>query len=200
MKKYRLCPVSLNLENKACLVIGGGNIAEKRVRAVLDCGAQVRVISPQVTPVLARLSQRGSIVWIRDIFREAHLGSPDVICGATDDPSANAWIYNLAKKRHCLVNLADDPRHCDFHFPAVVRRGHLAVAVSTDGQSPAFAAWLAKLLDDLLDRYLGRVLARYAQLRPKMKALYPRMTDRAQAWQRMLDEEGPRVLAVSSKQ
>jgi uroporphyrin-III C-methyltransferase/precorrin-2 dehydrogenase/sirohydrochlorin ferrochelatase len=70
------------------------------------------------------------------------------------------------------------------------------VAVSTDGQSPAFAAWLAKLLDDLLDRYLGRVLARYARLRPKMKARYPRMTDRAQAWQRMLDEEEPRVLAA----
>ncbi len=194
MRKPRLYPVSLNLQGKECLVIGGGALAEKRVTSLLECGASVQVVSPELTPALARLARRGSISWIRDIFRQEHLGSPDVVFGATDDREANHWLYRLAKERHCLVNLADDPPRCDFHLPSVVRRGNLAVAVSTDGQSPAFAAWVAKLFDRVLDQGAGKVLARYARLRPRMKARYPEMQQRAQAWQRVLDRESPRIL------
>ncbi|HEY3129380.1 MAG TPA: bifunctional precorrin-2 dehydrogenase/sirohydrochlorin ferrochelatase [Acidobacteriota bacterium] len=194
MRKPKLYPVSLNLQGKTCLVIGGGAVAEKRVKSLLQCGALVRLVSPQLTPALSRLARHGSVSWIKDVFREEHIGAPQVVVGATDDRTANHWIYQLAKKRHCLVNLADDPPHCDFHLPAVVRRGNLALAVSTDGQSPAFAAWVAKLLDRLLDRGAGKVLARYARLRPRMKALYPGMRQRAEAWQCVLEKESPRIL------
>ena len=193
MKSQRLFPVSLNLSGKSCVVIGGGKVAEKRIASLLDCGARVRVVTPALRRPLLRLARRGEVEWIRDTFREKHLAGADVVFGATDDRSANHWIYQAARQRHCLVNLADDPIHCDFHVPSVVRRGNLALAISTDGQAPAFSAWLAGMFDRFLNRRLGVAVGRYSRLRPKLKARYPSMQARVRAWQEVIEKDPPQI-------
>lgn len=193
MKNQRLFPASLNLAGKSCLVIGGGKIAEKRVKSLLSCGASVRIVSPQVSRLLRRLAKREAVEWTRDTFKESYLAGMQVVFGATDDRSANQAVYRSAKQRHCLVNLADDPLHCDFHVPSVVRRGNLALAISTDGKAPAFSAWLAKALDRFLNRRLGMTVARYSRLRSGMKAQYPSMRARVKAWQEVIEKDPPPI-------
>jgi siroheme synthase-like protein len=197
MEQPQLFPVSLNLQGKTCLVVGGGAVAEKRVRSLLSCGAVVRLVSPDVTPWLAEAAEVGTLVWKHEPFRPEHTDGAMVVCVATSERETNAEIYRLAKQRHCLVNVADDPPHCDFYMPAVVRRGHLTVAVSTEGQAPAFAAWLCRLFDRILDRRLDRVVAGYARIRPLMKQRYPEMRPRVQAWERRIEDDAPQVFHQS---
>jgi siroheme synthase-like protein len=139
--------------------------------------------------------------WQQEWFQPKHLAAIAVVFIATSDRQTNAWITTLAKQQHCLVNVADDPALCDFSMPAIVRRGDLTLAVSTAGQSPAFAAWLRKRLERLLDHRLGQVVAHYARLRPFMKQCYPDMRTRAQAWDQLLTDDAPpafRTMATNS--
>ncbi|MBI3940465.1 MAG: bifunctional precorrin-2 dehydrogenase/sirohydrochlorin ferrochelatase [Acidobacteria bacterium] len=186
-------PASLNLDRRVCLVIGGGPAAEKRIRALLGCGASVRVVSPSVTPAIAKWARRNSIRWIRGGIGRNHFDGADLVFGTSEDRSANARIYRWAKKCRCLVNVTDEPALCDFYMPAVIRRGHLTLAVSTDGQSPAFAAWAARRLDQIVSHKAGQILARYARLRAKVKKRYPDVGLRAQVWQELLADESPEI-------
>lgn len=184
-----LFPVSLNLQGKTCLVVGGGIIAEKRVRSLLACQALVRLVSPQTTPWLATAATRGLVQWEQSPFAPAHLHGVAIVFVATDDRQTNAWVGQLARQERCLVNVADDPEHCDFYMPAVVRRDHLSVAISTDGQAPALAAWLRKQFDRLLAKDLGQLVARYSGLRASMQERYPDMPARVEAWEQLLASE-----------
>lgn len=197
MATQAILPVSLHLQGKTCLVVGGGAVAETRVRTLLSCQALVRLVSPEVTPWLATIAHRGVLQWHQALFQPGHLAAITVVFIATSDRQTNAWITTLAKQQHCLVNVADDPALCDFSMPAIVRRGDLTLAVSTAGQSPAFAAWLRKRLERLLDLRLGQVVAHYARLRPFMKQCYPDMRTRAQAWDQLLTDDAPPVFRTT---
>jgi precorrin-2 dehydrogenase/sirohydrochlorin ferrochelatase len=191
MDAPHLFPVSLNLQHKRCLVVGGGAVAERRVRSLLACRAVVHLVSPEVTSGLAQLARQGAIQWTQETFQPAHLHEMAVVLVATNNPRTNAQIASLARQQHCLVNIADDPVHCDFYLPAVVRRGHLTLAISTEGHAPAFTAWLRKQLERLLDPRLSHIVARYAALRPEMQQRYPDLQARAQAWEQLLAAEVP---------
>jgi siroheme synthase-like protein len=191
MATQAILPVSLHLQGKTCLVVGGGTVAETRVRTLLACQALVRLVSPEVTPWLATMARRGDLQWRQGLFQPRHLAAVAVVFIATADRQTNAWIATLARQQHCLVNVADDPTLCDFSMPAIVRRGDLTLAISTAGQSPAFAAWLRKRLERLLDHRLGQVVAHYARLRPFVKQRYPDMRARAKVWDQLLTDDAP---------
>jgi len=199
MAAQPLLPISLQLQGKTCLVVGGGVVAETRVRTLLACQGRVRLVSPQVTPWLSHLAQEGTIAWQHEVFHPVHLQAVAVVFVATDDRSTNAHIATLARAQHCLVNVADDPAYCDFFMPALVHRGDLTLAISTAGQAPAFASWLRKRLERLLDHRLGHMLAYYATLRPVMKQRYPDMSARAQAWEQLLNDDPPSLFHATSE-
>ena len=196
MQALHLLPISLNLQDKRCVVVGGGSGAEKRVRSLLACGAAVQVVSPALTPGLAALAQQGAILWTPDTLRPEVLDAAFVVFVVTHDQQTNAHVARLARQHGCLVNVADDPAHCDFYMPAVVRRNHLTLAISTEGQAPGFAAWLRSRFERLLSPQLGDAVARYARLRPGMQQRYPDLQARAQAWEQLLTAEAPRVFQV----
>lgn len=193
-----LFPISLNLQQKPCLVVGGGTIAERRVQTLLSCGATVHLVSPTATPWLTAAAQRGAIRWTPEVFQPAHLDGVAIVLVATNKSQVNADIAALARQRHCLINVVDDPAHCDFYLPAVVRRGALALAISTEGQAPAFAGWLRRQLDRLLAPHLGEVLTRYAALRFDMQQRYPDLSERAAAWAALLAREAPVLFTQSA--
>ena len=154
----RYYPIMLRLEGETCLVVGGGPVAERRTRGLLDAGAAVRVVAPAVTDGLKRMADEGYIAWIRREYREEDLGGVR-LCIAAADRKTNRRVAGEARRRGILVNAADDREAGSFAVPAVVRRGRLVMAVTASGASPALAARVAR---ELAERY-GESWADYAE-------------------------------------
>src|SRR3972149_70484 len=133
----RYYPVFLDIAGKPVVVIGGGEVAARKVEGLLDAGAQVTVVSPELHPDLRVLVDAGRGRHIQREYRPGDIKGQKPAFVATDDRSANAAVAREGKERGVWVNAVDDPPNCDFVMPGVVRRGDLVVAVSPSGGSPA---------------------------------------------------------------
>lgn len=143
----RYLPVLLRLDGRCCVVVGGGEVAERKVRALLEVEAQVALIAPALTPALAAMAKVGAIVHRCVDFQPGGLDGAALVYVATDDPALDAAVAAEARRRGIPVNVADAPELCSFITPAVVRRGPLQIAVSTSGASPAIARRLRAELE-----------------------------------------------------
>lgn len=139
-----LFPMFLKLTGRRCLVVGGGNIATPKIRSLLDSGAEVRVVAPQGSFPVTEWAQQGLITWDQRRFEESDLGGVFLVIAGTSDSDLNGAVFSAAQRRNILCNAVDDPEHCDFFYPALVRRGDFQVAISTAGHSPALAQRLRK--------------------------------------------------------
>lgn len=149
----KLYPIMMNLEEKTVVVVGGGNVAGRKVVGLLDSGARVTVISPELDDGLRKLADQGRIEWIPEPFDEAMLGRyPEVVLlfGATNRREVNVRIHRAAVERKIPCNVADVPDLCTFTVPAVITQGELLIAVSTGGSSPALAR---RIREDLQKRF-----------------------------------------------
>jgi len=149
MKYYPIC---LRIEGERCLVVGGGKVAERKVRGLLDSGAGVVVISPELTDGLARLQAGGVIGWEARGYQQGDVAGFFLVMAATDAVEVQDLVQADAEQYHILLNVADVPDKCNFILPALVQRGPLSLAISTSGKSPA----LAKKLRQELERWLGK--------------------------------------------
>ena len=173
----RYYPIMLRLEGETCLVVGGGPVAERRTRGLLDAGAAVRVVAPAATEGLKRLASERYITWIRREYRDEDLEGVR-LCFAAADRETNRRVAGEAARRGILVNAADDREIGSFAAPAVVRRGRLVLAVTASGASPALAGRIAR---ELAKRY-GESWADYAEwlyrLREAARAAVPDTRER----------------------
>ena len=149
----RYYPIFLDVRGRRAVVVGGGKVAERKVRKLLRAGAVVRVISPELTPGLDRLGREHKIHVTRRRFRKGELSrsranarSPLLVFAATDDPAAQFAVRRDARAAGALVNVADNADDCDFIVPASFTRGDLHVAISTSGTGPALARFLRQRL------------------------------------------------------
>jgi precorrin-2 dehydrogenase/sirohydrochlorin ferrochelatase len=140
--------VLLDITGKLCAVIGGGSVAERKVKCLLESGAVVRVVSPEVTGDLAVLADQGTIEWRQKSYADEDLDGAVLVFAATNSREVQERICRKAEKNGQLINVADDPVSCSFHVPATVRRGDLTLAVSTSGKSPAVAAIIRQQLEE----------------------------------------------------
>ena len=143
MKPPTAYPVNLIVDGRPCLVVGGGAIAARKVAGLRACGASVHVVAPAVSDEVRR---QPGVTWDERPYRPTDLDGRRLVIAATDDPSVNAAVYADAEAAGVWVNGADDPAHCSFTLPSVLRRGSLMVTVSTGGRSPALAVWLRERL------------------------------------------------------
>ena len=143
----RYYPVCLDIQERCCLVVGGGQVGTRKVRTLLDCGAQVTVVSPEGTPELAEMARKGRVIWERRDYRDGDQAGMFLVIGATDVEALNRRIQQEAESDGRLCNIADQPERCNFVLPAVIQKGDLMIAVSTSGKSPAFAKHLRRLLE-----------------------------------------------------
>ena len=134
----------LKLAGRKCLVVGAGKIGESKIRSLLVAHANVRVVAPRVTPAVAAWARAGVIAWEGREFRATDLDVMFLVVAATSSVDVNDVIFQEARRRQVLCNVVDDPERCDFYYPAVVRRGALQVAISTEGKSPALAQRLRR--------------------------------------------------------
>jgi precorrin-2 dehydrogenase / sirohydrochlorin ferrochelatase len=144
MKYY---PVNLDMTNKRCVVVGGGDIAERKVERLLECGAQVTVVSKSLTPALKARKKTGQMDHIDRDYEDQALDGAFMVIGATDRKDVNERISKDAVARGLLVNIVDDPDRCNFILPSLVQQGDLSIAISTGGKSPALAKKLRKELE-----------------------------------------------------
>jgi precorrin-2 dehydrogenase/sirohydrochlorin ferrochelatase len=129
----------LMLRGRRCLVVGGGDIGLEKVEGLLACGGDVTLVAPEVVPELAEYAREGSIGWQQRSYEESDLEGALMVIAATNDSEINIGVYEDASKRTMLVNVVDVPPLCNFILPAIVRNGPLAIAISTQGASPALA-------------------------------------------------------------
>jgi len=166
----RYYPLCLDISGKRCVVVGGGNVAERKVERLLACGARVEVVAKALTPVLAAWKGEGRIVHREADFEEAHLSGASLVIGATDDETVNGRIAKNARARGIPVNIVDDPARCDFILPSVVERGDLLIAVSTGGKSPALARKVREELEEAYGPEYAVLLEILGELREKVIA------------------------------
>ncbi len=182
-------PVYLDLRGRRCVVVGGGLVAERKVNSLLEAEAKVVVISPRLTPGLQALVAGGRIAWTERTYRSGDLAGAFLAVGAAGERSVNRRVWQEATRRGVLVNVVDDPSHCDFIMPSVVRRGDLIVAVSTGGRAPALAVRLRQWLEGVLGWEYARFLEMAGGVRAQMAARYPDPGERRQMWYRLVDSD-----------
>ena len=144
MKYY---PVNLDIRHQSCLVVGGGAVGTRKVKTLLDCGAAVTVVSPEVTSPLSVLAAENRISLKLRPYRASDLDGVFLVIGATDSKVLNCAIHDDARRLGKLCNIADQPDLCNFTLPSVIERGDLIIAISTSGKSPALAGRLRKQIE-----------------------------------------------------
>jgi uroporphyrin-III C-methyltransferase/precorrin-2 dehydrogenase/sirohydrochlorin ferrochelatase len=182
-------PVFLNLRGRHAVVVGGGAVAEQKVRGLLAAGAHVTVVSPETTPGLGDLAARGSVEVRRRPYRTGDLLGVWLAIAATDDRAANATVWAEAEQEGVLLNAVDDVDHCNFIAPAIHREGDITVAVSTAGKSPALAARLRDRIGRLIGRAEARLCELLGELRPELAERVPDTRARTALWYRIVDSD-----------
>ncbi len=165
MKYY---PVHLDINNRKVLVVGGGSVGTRKVKTLLDCGARVTVVSPEVSRQLRELAASGDIILAERSYQSEDLTGVFVVIGATDDETLNQQISSDADRLNTLCNIADRPEVCNFILPSIVQRDDLVITISTSGQSPALAKKLRKTLENQFGEEYGTLLQLMGAIRKKL--------------------------------
>jgi len=161
-------PLFLDITDRRCVVVGGGEVAERKAGRLLDFGASVAVVGMTLTPCLETMKKEGRIDHIAADYDKAVIDDAFLVIGATDSDEVNAEISHDARAKGILVNIVDDPDKCDFVLPSLLRQGDLLIAISTGGKSPALAKKLREDMEQLFGTEYGTLLEVMGQLREKL--------------------------------
>ena len=192
-------PIAIDLKDKPCLIVGGGEVALRKAQALLEVGARVTVIAPAVVSELADLG-------VNVLTRHYEAGDVEgyaLVFAATGDRAVNSAVSREAVEQGVLVNVVDDPDLCAFIVPSVVRRGELILAITTSGKSPALSKKIRREIESIYGPEYGELVELMGELRDEVKAKYASQDDREAAFNRLLDcgilelvKEGKRVEAL----
>ena len=182
-------PIFLNLTDRPCLVVGGGDVAARKVNQLLKAQAKVTVVAPELCKELSEKHDRQEINFIAETFSEQQLASATLVIAATDDEIINQEISVLAQAKSIPVNVVDNPKLCSFIMPSVVERQPVQIAISTGGASPVLARLLRARLETLIPSSFGHLAELMARFRSRVKQRYPNMRERRRFWEHIL--QGP---------
>jgi siroheme synthase-like protein len=155
-------PIFVEMHGRRVLLVGGGHVADEKIHKLIDAGAEVTVVAPELIDPVRCYVEEGRAHWTPRAFEAGDTSGFDLVMVATDDGEVNRAVAEEAHAHGIWVNAADDAANCDFILPSLARRGRIAIAASTGGASPALARWLRERLDEFLSREvvaLGDVLA-----------------------------------------
>lgn len=178
-------PLSLKIKGKRCVVVGGGGVARRKVRTLLEHGANVEVISPDPCPELNKLGGAGEIKVLRRHYQPGDLQGAFLAIAATDDSEINQQVVKEAQEKAVPVNVADDAEDSDFILPSYLRRGALTIAVSTAGISPALARKIRSRLEKDFGAEYDSLLRLVGEVRTELKRQGIKVT--GDDWQEALD-------------
>jgi len=165
----RYYPIFLDLRDRPVVVIGGGDVARRKVEGLLDAGATVTVVSPYLHPNLVALHGQGRIIHIPRHYQPGDLKGYALAFVATDDPSVNASVAAEGRDSSVWVNAVDDPPNCDFIMPSIIHRGELTVAISSGGASPAATRKIREELEEFLGAEYPLLLEVASEVRAELR-------------------------------
>ncbi|MDE1190485.1 MAG: siroheme synthase CysG [Pantoea sp.] len=177
-------PLFADLKNRPVLVVGGGDIAARKIELLRRAGAHVRVTARELGHELQALHEIAAIEWVAQTFDAEQLEGVFLVIAATDNNILNGQVFDAANARHKLVNVVDDQPKCSFIFPSIVDRSPLVVAISSSGTAPVLARLLREKIEALLPANLGQMALVAGQWRDKVKQRYRQMSERRRFWER----------------
>jgi precorrin-2 dehydrogenase / sirohydrochlorin ferrochelatase len=187
-------PIYLNLEGRLCVVIGGGVIAEGKIKALLEAGAEVTLVSPELTRWLETLVDEGRIRYVARGYEPGDLHGAFLAISATDERAINEQVWAEANRLNIMVNVVDDTPHCNFIAASIMRRGDLAIAISTSGSAPALAVRLRERLEREIGEEYAHFLDIAARLRAPLLARFPNFEERKARWYDLVDSDALELL------
>lgn len=187
--RHHTYPLCMHLRGRPCLVVGGGRVAQRKIAGLLRADARVTVVSPAAGKMIQNWAARGRLVWHKKVFAEQSLRGVQAAFAATDDRAVNSAVAAACRRRGILVNVADKPEESDFFVPAVIRRGSLTIAISTEGKSPLFAKRLRRDLEGLLSAAQGEGLELLGKQRARIQQLMPDAVQRRRLLKLLADKE-----------
>lgn len=176
-------PLFAAVKDRPVLVIGGGEIAARKITFLRRAGAHVQIVARRLDPQLQQLADEQAVHWIATEFDESQLDAVFLVIAATNDSALNRRVFDAANARHRLVNVVDDQPLCSFIFPSIVDRSPLIVAISSGGNAPVLARLLREKIEALLPGNLGRMAAVAGRWRTRIKAFRRTTDDRRRFWE-----------------
>jgi siroheme synthase-like protein len=169
-----LFPVFLKLESLNTLVVGGGNVALEKLRALFENSphAKVRVVAKEIIPQVREFMLERNISFTERLFHVKDLEEISLVIIAINDKTASKEIHEACAKRRILTNVADTPEYCDFYLGSIVRKGNLKIAVSTNGKSPTIAKRIKEVLSEAFPEEIDDVLSNMEKIRNELKGSF----------------------------
>ena len=180
----KLLPVALNVQDKRCLIVGGGSVAQRKAKSLVECGAQVTVISPDLCDGFA--SFMGNIQHLPRVFQSGDVQDYYVVFACTSNPAVNATVAREAQAQGIWCNVADDPAESDFHSAAAVRRGEVCIGITTAGGSPALARHLKTQVEQCIGPEYEQLLEIVSLRRAALQEKFDAQQERAEIWRAIL--------------
>ncbi|MFS1892568.1 bifunctional precorrin-2 dehydrogenase/sirohydrochlorin ferrochelatase [Vibrio lentus] len=183
----RYFPMFLDVENKPILVVGGGEVACRKVDSLLRAGADVTLVSPKVEPYLKQLVDDNKVRWVQNFYSSQLISQNYLqVWATTDNPDLNHQVHNDAKEMGILVNVVDDLPYCDFITPSMINRGRIQIAISSGGASPVLVRNIREKLETVLPQNIGLIADFGASKRNSIKEFFPTVDERRKFWERFL--------------
>lgn len=179
-------PIFMNLHGRRALIVGGGEVAARKCALLQQAGAQILVVSPQLTGLLQQMHQDGAIAYRQGEFAESDLEQVALVIAATDDEAVNRQVSELANARQLPVNVVDNPELCSFIVPSIIDRSPVQIAVSTGGSSPVLARLLRARLESAIPSAYGRLASLVENFRDKVKSRFDNVNARRKFWEEVL--------------
>jgi len=186
MAKY---PIFLELGGRRVVVVGGGAVALRKARTLLEAGARLVVVAEEPSDVLTALCTQHGAELIRSKYAKQYITGAVLVVAATNDAKVNEQVYRDCQTLEILCNVVDDPQHCDFFVPAVVKRGDLQIAIGTEGNCPAYSGHLRQKLETQFTEEHGRFVAELEHVRREIIDAIPTSTDRKALLGGLVDDE-----------
>ncbi|WP_444995253.1 siroheme synthase CysG [Aliikangiella sp. IMCC44359] len=187
-------PLFMDIKEKQCLVVGGGEIAYRKVSALLNAGAQVIVVAKKIGEQLISISDNLSLTLLTEQYSSSHLKDKSLVIAATDNKALNKMVSNEAKKINLPVNVVDNPDLCSFIFPAIIERGPISIAVCSNGNAPVLGRLLRAKIESIIPFQYGKLAELAQKYRAKVKSIFSNTNQRRDFWESVF--EGPIAQAV----
>ncbi|MBW8002208.1 MAG: bifunctional precorrin-2 dehydrogenase/sirohydrochlorin ferrochelatase [Planctomycetes bacterium] len=185
MAKY---PIFLELEGARVVVIGAGKVATRKVQVLHDAKARVVVVADVISNEMTAYCKGTDIELIEAKYAKSYLPGARLVIASTSDIETNAQIYKDCQELQILCNVVDDPPHCDFFVPAVIKHGDLQIAIGTDGKCPAYSGYLRKKLEQQFTKEHGLFLIELNDMRMQIIEKFPDPADRKAILEKLVDD------------
>jgi len=191
-------PIFFNIKHRLCIVIGGGDVATRKVAILLKADASVTLVSPTLCPELSLLVEEGKIQYQKSTFEAKHLQGACLVIAATDNEVVNEAVSIAAKSQNIPVNVVDAPDLCTFTMGSIIDRSPVVIAVSSEGKAPVLARYIRTKIETMLPASYGRIAAIAGEFREQVKTKFTTSQARRRFWEDVL--QGPIVERILSGQ